>query len=74
MRGGLEYQISPNRTLEGYWNYSVDDNLEPVAFDPDHIDQAHSGVIRLRNTIPTGTYTKALADQRRWGSTLTAQP
>ena len=73
-RTGFEYQLSPNRTLEGYWNYSVDDNLEPVAFDPDHIDQAHSGVIRLRNTIPTGTYTSALARERQWGSTVTAQP
>jgi hypothetical protein len=66
VRTGLEYQITPNRTLEGFYNYSVDDNLDPVAFDPNNLAQAHSGVVRLRNTIPTDTYSAAVSRQRRW--------
>jgi hypothetical protein len=67
-RAGLEYQLSPTRTLEGYYNYSVDENLEPVPFSPDKLWEAHSGVIRLRSTIPTDNYSPELARHRRWGA------
>lgn len=65
-RIGLEYQISPNRTLEAFYNYSVDDNLQPKPFPADDLSQAHSGIIRLRNTIPTDNYSPELARERRW--------
>lgn len=65
-RIGLEYQISPNRTLEAFYNYSLDDNLQPKPFDPNDLSQAHSGIIRLRNTIPTDNYSPELARERRW--------
>lgn len=66
MRAGLEYQVSANRTLEGYFNYSVDENLEPVPFDPNNLDQARSYVLRLRNTIPTDNYGLDAERRRRW--------
>jgi hypothetical protein len=67
-RIGLEYQISPNRTLEGYYNYSVDENMEPVSFDPNDLSSAQSGVVELRNTIPTDNYSVSVARERRWNA------
>jgi hypothetical protein len=71
VRAGVEYQFSPNRTLEAFYSYSVDENLEPVAFDPNKLYEAHSGIVQLRNTLPTGTYSEKLARERRWGVALT---
>ena len=80
-RTGLEYQFNANRTFEAFYNYRVDDNLEPVPFDPQDLGQGHSYVLRMRNTIPTGNYGLAASRRRRYvgaldqnGNTLGALP
>ena len=65
-RVGLEYQIGANRSVEAYYNYSIDDNLEPVAFSQDDLLQAHSASLRFRNTIPTDNYSSSVSRKRRF--------
>jgi hypothetical protein len=66
LRAGLELQINANRSIEAFYSYSLDDNLQPKPFDPRDLWQAHSGVLRIRNTIPTANYSPRLARERRW--------
>ncbi len=66
VRVGLEYQIAPTRTAELFYNYSVDDNLEPVSFAGDDLSQAHSAVFRIRNTLSSDNYGAATARARRY--------
>jgi hypothetical protein len=73
-RAGLEYQVAPNRTIETYWNWSTDDNLEPLPFDPTRLEDAQSIMLRMRNTIPTDNYSPELARRRRWQGTPTPEP
>lgn len=72
-RIGLEYQISSSRTLEAYYNYAVDDNLDPLpqlAGNP----PSWGWSLRFRNTLATDNYTPELADERRWGPAPGARP
>lgn len=73
-RTGLEYQLSPNRTAELYYSYSLDDNMLPLVYNPSDLSTAHAAGVRLRNTIPTENYTPRLARERRWGVTQGARP
>lgn len=65
-RASLEYQISNFRTAEVYYSYSLDDNMQPKLYDPNDLWTAHSGGVRLRNSIPTDSYSPRLARLRRW--------
>jgi hypothetical protein len=71
-RAGIEYQVSPSRTLEVYGNFGCDDNLDPVAntqpTNPRSWYQAPntSFVVQLRNTMQTGNYGDSIARRRRW--------
>lgn len=59
-----EYRLAPTRVLEASIGYSVDENLEPMAFQPDKLDQARPIYVGIRNTIPTDNYNPRLARQR----------
>jgi hypothetical protein len=65
LRAGFEYQVSPNRTLEAYYNYAVNDDLDPMPYMAGSAPPAGPG-IRLRNTIPVGNYGEDLARRRRY--------
>jgi hypothetical protein len=64
-KAGLEWRLGGTRTIEASYSYSVDENLQPVAFDPDHLDRAHMYFLGIRNTIPTDNYSPRTARQRR---------
>lgn len=72
LRLGVEYQVSPNRTFEFYLNRFVDDNLEPVPYDPKS-NYVAAWTLRMRNTIPTENYSSKLAYRRRFDRSL-AEP
>jgi hypothetical protein len=65
MRTGVEYQINPNRTLELFGNYAVNDDLDPLPHPPDQSPRTDF-VARIRNTIPTGNYGTAESRRRRY--------
>jgi hypothetical protein len=65
MRAGVEYQVSPSRTLEAFYNYGVNDELDPIPYMSGSAPAKGPGV-RLRNTIPVGNYGDAIARRRRY--------
>ncbi len=71
---GLEYHLGPGRMLETSFSYSMDENQDPVAFDPSQLEQARRLYIGLRNTIPTTNYTPRMAKQRKKRKMLESQP
>ena len=72
-RLGLEYRINKNRILEMSYNYSVDENMEPVVFDRDNIWQAHSFYMGLRNSVYMKSYSAREKRRRWWDEKITAE-
>jgi hypothetical protein len=76
LRTGLEYQVSQYRTFEVYGNFGCDDTLNPVESNSQKpfLSPNLSGVVQLRNTVPTDTYCDALARRRRWETATEGKP
>jgi hypothetical protein len=65
LRAALEYRLSQTRLFEFSYSYSVDENLEPIAFEPGQLNEAHRIYVGLRNSLPTDSYTPRMARERR---------